>query len=210
MTIYLELYRFVSWRECPEIEEDGCKGFEPDLPEGTNCILLAQIGWSGTGSGPYDALYAVRWPKDVPELPSMRAVPASLAKLLESRHTYPPALAIAQNVRFRKEAAHWSAAEAVEKFTNALRDELDNQRHRGYFLAKAIRDEIGYKRAGKYYWIVGYRPPSKKQPEAQAAWVSRDFFVYQDPVTDFDVDTEWLKARFPIPQAKDTLGKDTA
>jgi len=116
---------------------------------------------------------------------------------LISGRSYPPALALARDVRFHKAAEEWSEAEALEKFTNALRTELDNQRERLFFLAKAVEaDSVDfYKSPGQYYWIVGYKPSRYGR---EIAWVSEDFFVYQDPVTDFEVNIAWLSERFGV------------
>lgn len=187
MTFYHEKYCFVPWRQTPE-------GYEPALPDEVSCELLADLGRNQN----YDSLYVVRWLEDVPEPSGIRAVVDSLKSLLISGRSYPPALALARAVRFHKEAEEWSEAEAGEIFTDALRAELDNQRERPFFLAKATgtpNSLDGYKTAGCYYWIVGYKPSRHGR---EIAWVSEDFFVYQDPVTDFEVDAAWLCERFGV------------
>jgi hypothetical protein len=186
MTFYHEKYCFVPWRQTPE-------GYEPALPDEVYCELLADIGRNQN----YDALYVLRWPEDVPEPSGIRAVTDPLKKLLISGRSYPPALALARNVRFHKAAEEWSEVEALEKFTNALRAELDNQRERPFFLAKAVEgDSVDfYKSPGQYYWIVGYKPSRHGR---EIAWVSEDFFVYQDPIKDFEVDVAWLSDHFGV------------
>ena len=189
MNFSREEYRFVPWRQTPEDN-----GYEPALPEGTYCELLAEIGFGHVSGRPGDALYLVRWPEDEPEPPGTRSVSKELEKLLSSGRAYPPALAIARAVRFQKESSHWLEAEAVEKFTTVLRTELDRQRDRPFFLAKALgdNDDSFYKTSGEYYWILDYTP-AKKEP---LWWVSGDYFVYTAPVTDFEVDVSWLIERF--------------
>ena len=189
MIYYRSGYRFVPWRY--NLEEE-C--YEPDLPEGVRCELLADF----TRSHLHDAIYLLRWDEETPEPPGVRAVSDSLVKLLASATAYPPALAIARDVRFRKDFDDLSAEEAVEEFTVVLRDELNHQRDRPFFLAQALADPsgfVGYKTEGCYYWIVGYRP---QRVGREVSWVSRDFFVYQDPITDFDVDVAYLAERFAV------------
>lgn len=189
MISYRSGYRFVPWRY--NLEEE-C--YEPDLPEEVKCELIADF----TRSHLQDAIYLLRWDEETPEPPGVRAVSDPLVKLLESATAYPPALAIARDVRFRKDFDDRSAEEAVEEFTTVLRDELRRQRDRPFFLARALANPsgfVGYKTEGCYYWIVGYRP---QRVGREVSWVSRDFFVYQDPLTDFDVDVAYLAERFAV------------
>lgn len=189
MISYRSGYRFVPWRYASEGE---C--YEPDLPEEVKCELIADL----TRSQPRDAIYLLWWDEETPEPLGVRAVPDSLVELLESATAYPPALAIARDVRFRKDFDDRSEEEAVEEFTTVLRDELNQQRDRPFFLARALADPSGfdgYKSEGHYYWIVGYRP---ERVGREVSWVSRDFFVYQDPITDFDVDVAYPAERFAV------------
>ncbi len=189
MISYRSGYRFVPWRY--NLEEEY---YEPDLPEEVKWELLADF----TRSHLHDAIYLVRWDEETPEPPGIRAVSDSLVKLLKSAEAYPPALAIARDVRFRKDFDDRSAEEAVEEFTTTLRGELNHQRDRPFFLARALADPsgfVGYKTEGQYYWIVGYRP---QRIGYEVSWVSRDYFVYQNPITDFDVDVAYLAERFAV------------
>ena len=189
MRFYNEGCYFVPWRY--NLEEE-C--YEPDLPEEVRPELLADF----TRSHLHEAIYLLRWDEETSEPPGVRAVPDALVKLLKSAAAYPPALAIARDVRFRKGFDDRSVEEAIEEFTTALRDELNHQRDRPFFLARALANPsgfVGYKTERCYYWIVGYRP---ERIGREVSWVSRDFFVYQDPITDFDVDVAYLAERFAV------------
>ena len=74
-----------------------------------------------------------------------------------------------------------------------LRHLLSRQRDYPHFLAEALKTELGYKYAGTYYWIVGYRPDRVGR---EINWVSRDFFIYQDSIAEFAVEAADLEQRF--------------
>ena len=198
MSFYREGFCFVPWRQSPPDEEGEEQGFEPDLPEYIYCELLAFMGDEPVSRRPYPALYFVRWPEDVPEPAGMEPVPEELANLLKAGLTYPPAIAIARDaIRRMSRTKDASEAEAAERFTNALRDELENQRSRPFFLAKSLtREDIGYRKPGDYCWILRY-DPRRKEP---LWYVSGDYFAYTCPVTDFDVDVAYLCERFGVSQ----------
>ncbi len=85
-----------------------------------------------------------------------------------------------------------SRAMFTETLASSLRFYLDGQRTSLFFLAKAIKQELGYKYVGRYYWIVGIGAGDNPY----VSWVSGDFFVYRSPATDFEVERVWLERRF--------------
>lgn len=200
MSFYNEGYYFVPWRRVPKAawaDEDEEDSLELDLPTGTYSEPLGRLGYRGPGEGPHDDICLVRWPKNAPEPPGLRPVAGDLEKLLRAGRVYKPALAIANEV------GSWTAsgdptkteAEAVEKFTNSLRYELDYQRERPFFLAEALQPcYIGYRYLGDYVWIIDYDP----NREEQILWVTSDYELYSDVVTDFDVDVGYLAERFAV------------
>ncbi len=200
---YKERYCFVPWKavrtgEIDELDEDGGEliSLQQDLPENCYCKTLGRLGYRGPGDGPHDDICLVRWPADIPEPPGLRAVPKGLENLLRAGQVYPPALAIANEV------GSWAAsgdptkteAEAVEKFTRVLRYELENQRSRPFFLAKAVPLDKGDLWPGDYYWIIDY-DASEERP---IWWVTSDYWLYTASVTDFDVDVAYLVEQFAV------------
>jgi len=202
MSFYKEGHYFVSWREAKregsvDAEDADSTYLEKALPEDVYCETLGRLGYRGPGEGPHDDLCLVRWPEGAAEPPGLRAIPKGLENLLRAGRVYKPALAIANEV------GGWVAsgdptkteAEAVEKFTRILRYELEYQRERPFFLAKALQPcHIGYRFPGDYVWIIDYDP----NREEQILWVTSDYELYSDAVTDFDVDVAYLAERFAV------------
>jgi len=160
MTFYREGYRFVPWRQAPKQEWDEEQSVEADLPDHVHSELLAFMGHNPVSGASNPALHLVRWPKDALEPPGLKAVSEELALLLEAGMIYPPAIAIARDaVGWLSGTEDASEAEAAERFTNALREELENQRNRPFFLAKSLtREDIAYRRPGDYCWILRCDP----------------------------------------------------
>lgn len=196
MNFYREGYRFIPWRQELERAGDEERGVEPDLPDHIYCELLAFMGNEPSSGVNYPALGLVRWPKNEPEPPGLTPVSKELALLLEAGIIYPPAIAIARDaVGWLSGTEDGSQAEAVTRFTNALRDELENQRNRPFFLAKSlVWHYIAYVKPGDYCWILRY-DPTQEEP---LWYVTRDYFVYTCPVAEFDVDVAYLRERFGV------------
>ena len=203
MDAYKEGYCFVSRKavrtgEIDELDEDGGEliSWQQDLPENFYCETLGRLGYRGPGEGPHDDICLVRMPAGDPEPPGLRPVSSDLKQLLRAGQVYKPALAIANEV------GSWAysgdptktEAEAVEKFTRVLRYELENQRSRPFFLAKAIPPNKGELWPGDYYWIIDYEP-AKKEP---IWWVTDDYWLYTASITDFEVDAAYLAERFAV------------
>ena len=88
-----------------------------------------------------------------------------------------------------------SEVETHAQYASALREELDNQRDRPFFLAESLTwEHIAYRKPGDYCWILRY-DPSEEEP---LWYVSSDYEAYQCPVTDFDVDIAWLCEHFGV------------
>jgi len=173
------MYYFIHWRHTEE-------GYVPDIPEDVSLVVLAEPGRASHGAE--FALFKCRLPDEYEGFRSANPVPNELAKLLDSAEDYPPALALAREDLEGEES--WSEIEFSQKLTERLVFYLDRQIHSSFFLAKARRTEVGYKQAGGYYWIVGYK-------DKLVLWVSRDYQVYQDPLDDFELDSNEMERRFP-------------
>ena len=162
-------------------------GYHPCLPEGTGFLLLAE-----PAGEPKYALFSIGSidSDNVPD--GVEAVSFDLAKLLNSAIDYPPAMAIA---RAEVRRIHYaSRAEFAADLAARLSVHLAAQKNSPIFLAKVVGSKTVYATPGRYYWIVNYRPNRKGH---ELSWVSDDYFVYSDPIDDFDVDPVELAARFP-------------
>ncbi len=57
-----------------------------------------------------------------------------------------------------------------------------------YLLAEATREEIGYLTPGEFCWVLKYYPESRT-----VSWVSDDYSLYTNPVSDFNLDRKALR-----------------
>ncbi len=198
MSFYREGYRFVPWRRESGREGGEEQGVESDLPDHIYFELLAFLGSDPSSGLNHPALGLVRWPENEPEPQGLEPVSEELAILLEAGQIYPPAIAIARDaVGWLSGTEDVSQTEAVKRFTNALRDELENQRNRPFFLARSlVWHYTAYVKPGDYCWILRYDPT-----EEEPLWyVTRDYFAYTCPVEEFDVDVAYLCERFGVSQ----------
>ena len=181
------MFCYVDW------QNEGETKF-PALTDGIGYVLLAEPSYISDF-----ALLECDLPYDFCDTTQIQRVSEQLADLLESAKRYPPALALIRD--------EFNGTEPLsrEGFTAQLVERLclhlQNQRKRPFFLAKAIVTELGYKYAGQYYWVVGFRPHS---PDHLIGWVSDDYHVYHDPIEHFDITVADLETRFPLEQAKRT------
>ena len=170
------MYYFVDFRRVHEGE-----GWEPDLPEDSGFLLMAD---------PPDAkwgIYRCGWleeeiERDWPVIP----VDEQLLRMLKSGEHYPPALAKARNEiekRYRSETCDKATFGA--EYAAAIERHLEAQRSANYVLAKAVTDETGYLRKGAYYWVLSYTRP--QTGPAFVEWVSGDYFVYRNLAEDFEL-----------------------
>ena len=173
------MYYFIRWKHTKH-------GYAPDIPEGTSFLMLADSGRAGDGAE--FALFKCDLPDDHRKSKSVRQVSDELFELLHSAEDYPPALALTRHDLERDESR--SAIEFSKRLAERLTFYLQEQAHSPFFLAKAKKTELGYKHAGGYYWIVGYKGKS-------ILWVSRDYIVYPAPLDDFEVDAREVELRFP-------------
>ncbi len=172
-------YCFVNWVDSPE------GGREPLLPEHDGFLLLADAG----RDAPW-AIFEVSFVDDDPSEVGLEEVPDDLCTLLDSAKAYSPAMAIAgEDMARRWKGKTPSRAEFAASYMESLRRVLRAQPESPYRLAEAIVDELGYLRKGEYAWILAYNSVTYR-----VSWVSSDFQIYQNPVSDFDLDDDALAA----------------
>ena len=159
-------------------------GWEPDFPEGVDSVLLADCNSANWG------LYEF-FPGDTSEeWDPPKRVSDDLEVLIGSGKMYPPALAIARDrVSQEYESREPTQAEFASTFAGSLLAELSRQPDSGYFLAPARIEQLGFLCKGKWYWILGM---SESLPDT-VRWVSGDFFIYDNAITDFDFTKQQLK-----------------
>ena len=158
-------------------------GREPDLPEGVSLLWLADPGQeSSFGLFDVDASFEG-------SAPVLLEVSAPASAVIDSAKGFPPALALTRDDMAR--TATLQPDEFVERYTSRLREHLGHQRHYPFLMAEARVDELGYKSAGAYYWIVAFDRDAGVVP-----WVSGDYWIYRDPVDHFVLEDSDL-ARLP-------------
>jgi hypothetical protein len=171
------MYYFVRWKHTEN-------GYTPALPDDVGFMMLAEPGRASDGAS--FALFECNLPDGYRKSAAVKPVAPELVELLDSAKDYPPALALA-----RDEVADEVRSEDTfaKKLAERLIYHLERQVNSPFFLAKAVVTESFYKEAGGYYWIVGHH-------NGQVKWVSRDYHVYRDSISDFDLDSSELTARF--------------
>jgi len=168
-------YCFLDYRPA----RDG-QSPSPDCPEGIGFVLLADlpgVPWGLFETGADDA-----WSPQNP-------VREELAALIESGKRYPPALALARQEVKEVFGDHGpSHAEFARAYGAALRNHLSRQHESPYVLAPALKDQVGDLIRGEWYWVlqISGSPPT-------ATWVSDDFHVFNNKITDFDLTVQQLK-----------------
>jgi hypothetical protein len=172
------VYCFVNW--VPAKEGDG---LEPEVPQGVEGLLLADLPDVEWGLCEVDAGAAEdAW---VPETP----VGAELEGLIESGKRYPPALALA-----RQEVVQVfcdrppTQTEFANAYAVAIQAHLSRQHEAPFVVARSTRDEDQALVQGEWYWVlrISGTPP-------QASWVSDDFHIHRNDMTDFDFTGQQLK-----------------
>ena len=169
-------------------QKDG-NGWAPPIPHGIGFLLLA-----GPGVDPPWGLFTVE--ADLPASAHVRTISDELEHLIRSAERFPPALAIARDlVTAEFDSASPTHEEFSARYVTLLLQQLRDQANAPYLLTKAVGSELGYLIPGEFYWVLRYLRGS-----SAVAWVSADYFVYQNPVTDFDLSPEQLE-RLLMPHA---------
>jgi hypothetical protein len=172
------MYYFIRWKHTKH-------GYAPDIPEETSFLMLAEPGRACDGAG--FALFRCHLPDGYEKFKGITEVSDELVDLLHSAEDYPPALALTREDLETDESR--STTEFSKKLVERLTFYLQEQIRSPFFMARARRTQSGYKYAGGYYWIVGYKDKS-------VLWVSRDYTVYHDPLDDFEIDASEIELRF--------------
>jgi len=177
----MDYYCFVEWHD---FQEESM----PNLPEGTPFLLLA-----GTPEISRWALFECELADDFKFSESIELVPEELEILLYSANSYPPALALARDdIEVScKNMENISKEVFCQMFSSILKQHLQLQRHSAHFLAESLIDEEDYLVKGAFYWIVGFDPEYN-----EVEWVSDNFYVYQNPVSDFGLEPHKLRNYF--------------
>ena len=155
----------------------------PALPDGTGFLLLA-----APGCDPRWGVFAVD--RELQPSDQVRPVPIELQRLLQAAEQYPPAMALARDALSIEFDGEQPTDELFcIRYAACLDEYLTQQGSAPYVFAKAIGDELGYLRRGEFYWVLRYLRGSRT-----VAWVSSDYFVYHNPVSDFDLSPDQLDA----------------
>jgi len=149
----------------------------PDFPAGVGFLVLADPGRNAAW-----ALYEYTLPHDLESWKPTESPGQRLEALIDSAKGYPPALALARDEMtstFRERQP--SRNEFEEAYAESLASNLGSQPNSGFILACAIRDEPGYLDAGSWYWLL------RLAGADSVRWVSTDFHVYTNALSDFDL-----------------------
>lgn len=159
----------------------GTVGFTPDLPDGVPFVLLAspcdEPRWGIFGCG-----------EDVSSSGRVQMVSAEIAAIIESARSYPPALGLARDeMEEIPGGAQRDRRAFAELYSQSVARHFSLQGAAPYVLAEAVGDEPGYLSHGQKYWVVRYLRGAN-----EVRWVSEDFQIYRNPVSDFRLSAEQL------------------
>ncbi len=115
-------------------------------------------------------------------------MPPDIEAILESARRYPPALALARDEASGFPAgAKMTRADFAARYAQRVAHHLDRQPEAPYLIAEAVVEEPGYLSRGQRYWVLRYLRGSN-----EVRWVSDDFHVYQNAVSDFRLSASQL------------------
>jgi hypothetical protein len=152
-------------------------GWEPAFPKRIGFLLLADLPGMKWG------IYEYELSQDNEDWTPSNPVSDELEALIWSGKRYPPALAIARHEMIHLfSAGQPNPQEFAEAYANAIRSRLSGQQEAPYFLAQALRGDGIDLVPGEWYWLLRIKgdPPV-------AFWVSGDYFIYENPVSDFEL-----------------------
>lgn len=159
----------------------GSRGIGPDLPDGVGFLELA----SPAPDSEF-ALYEIG-AEDLPRCTAATTVPESLSALLLRAERHPPAMALMRDAVIHRVLSPPSRGLFLWRVGRLLERYLQPEVLARQASARCVFDEVGYRTAGRDYWLVAYSPLDKR-----VSWVSADFIVYRDSVAGFDVNAEVL------------------
>jgi hypothetical protein len=165
-------------------------GLAPALPPKVGFLLMAS-----PGDAPPWGVFGCN--SEVPLSANVRQIPEDLSFALAGAKHYPPALALAREdlgKEFKDRRA--SELEVCRRYAAALREHMAQQPNAPYLFVQATGDEPGYLTRGQFYWVLRYLKGSDA-----VKWVSSDYFVYENPTSDFAVSQDQLAALL-LPHAR--------
>jgi hypothetical protein len=110
------------------------------------------------------------------------AISGEAAAAIQAARQYPPALAAAREAVDSAPARVGDGDSFVALYVCAATEALAGRDSDDWQLASSVRDDLGYLRCGERYWV---RPVPDQA--GLVSWVSDDYFVYRNPLSDFDL-----------------------
>ncbi|GIW23589.1 MAG: hypothetical protein KatS3mg068_2596 [Candidatus Sericytochromatia bacterium] len=183
----MEYFCFIEW---DEIENNELEiPYLPKIPDNIPFMLIA-----GNPDISKWGLFECDLPEDYDFVnPNLELVSEELDILLYSAKSFPPAIAIARN-EFEitcNNLKNITKQEFTDLFSKILKNQLQLQKYRPFFMAEALVDEEDFLVKGAFYWITGFDPENN-----EVDWVSDDYFIYQSPIEDFGLNPHDLKRIF--------------
>ena len=165
-------------------------GTAPAIPDCIGYMLLAQPGQGRSG--------IFQCSGEVPPSSDVRQIDEQLRELIWSAERYPPALALARDQISEAFADREPTdVEFCDVYRKLLIEHMRQQHVAPYVFAEAVADEPGYLAAGQFYWVLRYLRGSDA-----VKWVSADYWVYENPMSDFVLSSGQLsKLLMPFPAA---------
>jgi hypothetical protein len=152
-------------------------GWEPGFPKRIKFLLLADLRNAKWG------IYEYGSDRNNESWTPSNPVSDELEALICSGKRYPPALAIARAEMNRIFHTYQpDQQEFSEAYAKAIQSRLALQHEAPYFMAKAVSGDGIDLVPGELFWLLRIKgdPP-------MASWVSDDFFIYENPISDFEL-----------------------
>ncbi|MCC7126369.1 MAG: hypothetical protein IT178_16085 [Acidobacteria bacterium] len=156
----------------------------PEVPAGTRTLLLARPGSDTARWG----VFAVDRPVSVS--PHAHPLSDEALKLIASAFRYPPALALARDdVDALFDRRTPGMDEFVTRYVECLQRHVRAAAEVPFVFAEAVADKNGAPSRGQFYWVLSYSALNRS-----VQWVSADFTVFENAVSDFKLSPQQLAA----------------
>jgi hypothetical protein len=183
----MEYFCFIEWDQIETSDID--MPYLPKIEDNIPFMLIA-----GNPDISKWGLFECDLPEDYDfENSNLELVNEELDILLYSAKSFPPAIALSR-VEFEiasQDFKDMNKSDFTDLFSKIIKNQLQLQKYRPFFMAQSLVDEEDYLVKGAFYWITGF-----DRENNEVDWVSDDYFIYQSPVEDFGLNPYELSKIF--------------
>lgn len=172
------MYHFANLVPCKDLSE----GFEPDLPDYVTGFISVSPNNPDCKWCLCDSEIDLDYEGD---FAALEVVSNELDVLLFSAKAYPPALAI--SLSEANSICPITKNEYQALLASLIKKNLRHQASSNYILCEVLIGQVGYLTKGEFVWIISYEAEKET-----VQWVSDDFYIYSDHISNFDISRELL------------------